>query len=51
MEKKGKLIGSLDMLIAAHALSLQCTLVTNNVVEFQRVPSREPDAPTPSVRR
>lgn len=28
----------LDTLIAAHALSLQCTLVTNNVREFERVP-------------
>jgi tRNA(fMet)-specific endonuclease VapC len=26
------------MLIAAHALALKCPLVTNNEVEFQRVP-------------
>lgn len=38
LEKNGTPIGSLDMLIAAHALSLKCTLVTNNEVEFQRVP-------------
>jgi tRNA(fMet)-specific endonuclease VapC len=38
LEKRGTPIGSLDMLIAAHALSLKCTLVTNNEVEFQRVP-------------
>ncbi|MFC1878151.1 hypothetical protein ACFL2E_12930 [Thermodesulfobacteriota bacterium] len=31
-------MGSLDMLIAAHALSLACTLVTNNEKEFIRVP-------------
>ena len=38
LEKSGKTIGSLDMMIAAHALSLGITLVTNNVKEFQRVP-------------
>ncbi len=37
LEKKGMLIGSLDMLIAAHALSINCTLVTNNEKEFKRV--------------
>jgi tRNA(fMet)-specific endonuclease VapC len=38
LEKLGTTIGSLDMLIAAHALSINCTLVTNNVKEFSRVP-------------
>ncbi|MBM3334049.1 type II toxin-antitoxin system VapC family toxin [Candidatus Sumerlaeota bacterium] len=38
LEKQAMPIGSLDMLIAAHALSLGCTLVTNNESEFQRVP-------------
>ena len=38
LERDGTPIGSLDMLIAAHALSLKCTLVTNNEVQFQRVP-------------
>lgn len=38
LEKQGTPIGSLDMLIAAHALSLGVTLVTNNVKEFTRVP-------------
>jgi len=38
LEGDGTPIGSPDMLIAAHALSLKCTLVTNNEVEFQRVP-------------
>lgn len=37
LETAGTPIGPLDTLIAAHALSLQCTLVTNNVKEFQRV--------------
>ena len=39
LEKKGKTIGSLDMMIGAHALSLETTLVTNNVREFSRIPS------------
>jgi tRNA(fMet)-specific endonuclease VapC len=38
LEKKGTPMGSLDMLIAAHALSIPCTLVTNNEKEFRRVP-------------
>ena len=38
LEKQGKPIGSLDMLIAAHALSIDCTLITNNEKEFIRVP-------------
>jgi tRNA(fMet)-specific endonuclease VapC len=37
LEKKGTPIGSLDMLIAANALSLNLTLVTNNEREFVRV--------------
>ena len=37
LEKQGNLIGSMDMLIAAHALSLEVVLVTNNMAEFQRV--------------
>ena len=39
LEKQGTPIGSLDMLIAAHALSLACTLVTNNEKEFTRIPN------------
>lgn len=35
LEKAGTLIGSMDMLIGAHALSLGVTLVTNNVREFR----------------
>lgn len=37
LERQGRPIGPLDMLIAAHALSLGWTLVTNNVSEFVRV--------------
>ena len=37
LESTGRVIGSLDMLIAAHARSLGITLVTNNVKEFVRV--------------
>ena len=35
---QGKPIGALDTLIAAHALSLEVTLVTNNTRKFSRVP-------------
>lgn len=41
LEGKGTPIGSLDMLIAAHARSLGCTLVTNNTKEFCRVEGLE----------
>lgn len=34
---KGALIGPVDLFIAAHARSLDLTLVTNNVREFSRV--------------
>ena len=37
LEKKGKTIGSMNMLIAAHALSKGITLVSNNTKEFSRV--------------
>jgi tRNA(fMet)-specific endonuclease VapC len=37
LERMGSPIGSLDMLIAAHALSLGLTLVTNNDREVSRV--------------
>ena len=37
LEKSGTPIGSLDMLIAAHAKASGCTLVTNNLKEFSRV--------------
>lgn len=38
LEKQGTPIGPLDTMIAAHALSLGVTLVTNNTREFNRVP-------------
>lgn len=34
---RGQLIGPMDLLIAAHALALGATLVTNNEREFKRV--------------
>ena len=37
MQQQGRLIGPNDLLIAAHALSLNLTLVTDNVGEFERV--------------
>ncbi len=39
LEKKGNVIGPLDLLIAAHALSENLTLITNNEKEFKRVKS------------
>ena len=38
LEQKGQPIGSMDLLIAAHARSLDVLLVTNNESEFKRVP-------------
>ena len=38
LERSGRLIGPLDLLIAAQAAALGATLVTNNVREFVRVP-------------
>ncbi len=38
LEQQGTPIGPLDQQIAAHALALDITLVTNNVREFERVP-------------
>jgi tRNA(fMet)-specific endonuclease VapC len=37
LESTGKRIGENDLLIAAHALALNATLVTNNTREFNRV--------------
>jgi tRNA(fMet)-specific endonuclease VapC len=39
LERQRTPIGSLDMLIAAHALSVSCTLVTNNDKEFGHIPN------------
>ena len=38
LEKQGLSIGPMDSLIAAQALSIDGTLVTNNIKEFMRVP-------------
>ncbi|MBS0510649.1 MAG: type II toxin-antitoxin system VapC family toxin [Proteobacteria bacterium] len=37
LERSGLPIGALDTQIAAHALALGCTLVTNNTREFARI--------------
>jgi tRNA(fMet)-specific endonuclease VapC len=38
LEKAGKTIGPLDLLIAAQALALDATLITHNTREYRRVP-------------
>lgn len=38
LEDDGKLIGPNDLWIAAHALSFDMPLISNNLSEFQRVP-------------
>jgi tRNA(fMet)-specific endonuclease VapC len=39
LEKAGTPIGAMDMLIAAHAVSLGISMVTNNTREFVRIPT------------
>ncbi len=41
LERKGTPIGPMDMLIAGHAKSEDCILVTNNTREFNRVMNLE----------
>ena len=43
LEKQGLAIGPMDTLIAAQALSIGGTLVTNNIKEFMRVPKLKLD--------
>ena len=43
LEKQGLSIGPMDTLIAAQALSIDGTLVTNNIKEFMRVPQLKLD--------
>ena len=43
LDRRGTPIGSLDTMIAAHALSLQVLLVTNNTREFAKVPGLQLD--------
>lgn len=38
LEKRGRPIGANDLFIAAHAVSLGCTLVSDNEREFSQVP-------------
>jgi tRNA(fMet)-specific endonuclease VapC len=38
LESKGRTIGPLDMFIAAHALSLDLTIISNNIKELSRIP-------------
>jgi tRNA(fMet)-specific endonuclease VapC len=38
LERAGRPVGPMDLLIAAHARSLSIPLVTNNVSEFKRIP-------------
>ncbi|MEI8029255.1 MAG: hypothetical protein WCH35_05695 [Comamonadaceae bacterium] len=38
LERRGTPIGSLETMMAAHALSQQALLVTNNTREFAKVP-------------
>ncbi|MBN2362701.1 type II toxin-antitoxin system VapC family toxin [candidate division WOR-3 bacterium] len=37
LEKKGKIIGQMDLLLAAQAKTKKLILVTNNIKEFERV--------------
>ncbi len=43
LEKQGRPIGPMDLLIAAHALNLDVRLVTNKAREFKRVSGLEID--------
>jgi tRNA(fMet)-specific endonuclease VapC len=43
LERAGTPIGNNDLWIAAHALSLKVTLVSNNMREFERVPKLKLD--------
>ncbi len=38
LAERGTPIGEFDVLIAAHAVALRCTLVTNNLRHFSKVP-------------
>lgn len=43
LEKRGEPIGPYDLMIAAHALSLRLTLVSDNMREFKRVKGLQVD--------
>ena len=38
LERQGQPIGNMDLMIAAHALTEDSVVITNNAEEFQRVP-------------
>jgi tRNA(fMet)-specific endonuclease VapC len=38
LERSGKPIGNMDLLIASHAVAQRMTLVTNNLKHFSNVP-------------
>jgi tRNA(fMet)-specific endonuclease VapC len=49
LERRGTPIGSLDTMIAAHALSLQAKLITNNTREFAQVSGLQVDNWVPAA--
>lgn len=49
LERRGTPIGSLETMIAAHALSQQAPLVTNNTREFTKVPGLQLDNWVPAA--
>ena len=44
LERAGTPMGAMDLMIAAHALSLNLTLITHNLKEFQRVPGLQAES-------
>lgn len=44
LERAGKPIGNLDLLIAAHAVSMRATVITNNLKHFSIVPGLKVEA-------
>lgn len=49
LERRGTPIGSMDTMIAAHALSQQAVLITNNTREFSKVPGLQLDNWVPAA--
>jgi len=49
LERRGTPIGSMDTMIAAHALSQQAVLITNNTREFSKMPGLQLDNWVPSA--
>ena len=43
VERAGTPIGAMDLLIAAHALALEATMVSNNIREYSRIPRLKVD--------